>query len=67
MHVGTIVLQHRQGEGTDNLKTTYDVVNTPSLAILAGKNPQGRWRLLVEDKERVDKGRILQFSVSLSY
>ena len=67
MRVGTIVLQHRQGDGTDNLKTTYDVVNTPSLAILAGKNPQGRWRLLVEDKERVDEGQILQFSVSLSY
>ena len=67
MDVGTIILQHRQGGGTDNLKTTYDVVNTPSLAVLAGKNPQGRWRLLVEDKERVDEGRILQFSVSLSY
>lgn len=64
--VGTILLQSRQGGGSDNLKTTYDFINTPALAVLAGKSPQGRWRLIVQDKERADEGRILQFSVTLS-
>ncbi len=65
--VDAIVLHDRHGSGSNNLKTTYDFASTPALAALAGKGPQGRWRLIVEDKERVDEGRILQFSVSLSY
>ncbi|MDP1769199.1 MAG: S8 family serine peptidase [Nitrospirota bacterium] len=64
--VGAILLHNRQGGGSDNLKTTYDIANTPALAALAGKKPQGRWRLTVADKARADEGRILQFSVLLS-
>ncbi|HMS82462.1 MAG TPA: S8 family serine peptidase [Nitrospira sp.] len=65
--VGAIVLHNRQGTETDNLKVTYNAATTPALATLAGKNPQGRWRLIVEDKERADEGRILQFAVTLSH
>lgn len=67
MGVGAIVLHNRQGAETDNLKATYNTATTPALAALAGKSPQGRWRLIVEDKERVDEGRILQFSLMLGH
>jgi subtilisin-like proprotein convertase family protein len=32
---------------------------------LVGKNPKGKWSLTVQDKEKLDTGRILQFSVTL--
>jgi subtilisin-like proprotein convertase family protein len=34
---------------------------------LAGKNPKGQWSLTVQDKEKLDTGRILQFSVTLMF
>lgn len=65
--IKSIVLHERQGGGADNLRTTYDGVNTPSLMALIGKRPTGRWRLVVQDKERQDIGRILQFSVEFRF
>jgi subtilisin-like proprotein convertase family protein len=67
MGVGPVTLHDRTGGGTDNLKKTFDGVNTPGLADFAGKNPQGIWTLEVEDKERQDTGKILSFSVELSF
>jgi subtilisin-like proprotein convertase family protein len=34
---------------------------------LVGKNPMGKWSLTVQDKEKLDNGRILQFSVTLIF
>lgn len=65
--VKPIVLHERQGGGAENLRTTYDAVNTSLLTALVGKTPRGRWRLAVQDKERQDIGRILQFSVELRF
>jgi subtilisin family serine protease len=65
--VAPILLHNRTGGGTDNLKTIYDVATTPDLLTLSGKNPQGKWSLSVQDKEKLDTGRILQFSVTLIF
>lgn len=62
-----VTLHDRTGGGTDNLKTTYDQAGTPGLAVFAGKNPQGTWTLIVQDMEKLDTGRILSFSVELSF
>lgn len=65
--VSSILLHNRLGGGTDNLRTTYDVTTTPDLLALVGKNPAGKWSLTVQDKEKLDTGRILQFSVTLIF
>jgi subtilisin-like proprotein convertase family protein len=65
--VGPVTLHNRSGGGTDNLKQSFDVVNTPSLASLAGVTPQGTWRLQVEDQAQEDVGKIRSFTVELSY
>ena len=65
--VPSILLHNRTGGGTDNLRTTYDVTTTPDIMALAGKNPKGEWSLTVQDNEKLDTGRILQFSVTLNF
>ncbi|MFQ5846049.1 MAG: S8 family serine peptidase [Candidatus Methylomirabilales bacterium] len=65
--VGPITLHDRAGGGTNNLKKTFDAVSTPALAALAGKNPQGTWKLEVQDREKQDTGTILNFSVTLTF
>mgnify|MGYP001424798194 CR=1 FL=1 len=64
--IGPITLHNRTGGGTDNLRLTYDAASVPGLTALVGKNPQGLWTLSVQDKERQDTGRILQFTVTLT-
>jgi subtilisin-like proprotein convertase family protein len=58
MGVSQVILHNREGRGTDNIKKTYDAVSTPALLNLNGKKPQGTWVLVVQDKERLDTGRI---------
>ena len=65
--VSSVLLHNRIGGGTINLHTTYDVTTTPDLLPLIGKNPKGQWSLTVQDKEKLDTGRILQFSVTLNF
>jgi subtilisin-like proprotein convertase family protein len=65
--VSPILLHNRIGGGTANLRTSYDVTTSPDLMALAGKNPKGQWSLTVQDKEKLDTGRILQFSVTLIF
>jgi subtilisin-like proprotein convertase family protein len=65
--VSSVLLHNRVGGGIINLHTTYDVTTTPDLLALIGKNPKGQWSLTVQDKEKLDTGRILQFSVTLNF
>ena len=62
-----VIVHSRSGGGTDNLKKTFDTVNAPGLAALAGKSPQGTWTLLVQDREKLDTGTIRSFSVELVF
>ncbi len=62
-----IVLHDRQGGATDNIKTTYDEVNTLKLAAFKGKSPQGTWTLEVADKAEADTGNIRSFTIEIGF
>ncbi|MEA5565200.1 S8 family serine peptidase [Anabaena sp. UHCC 0399] len=62
-----IVLHSRQGGATDNIKKTYDEVNTPELATLKGKIPQGNWTLEVTDKAEADTGKIRSLTIEIGF
>lgn len=65
--VAPVTLHNREGGPTDNIKKTYDEVNAAGLVALRGKSPEGTWTLVVEDKERLDTGKIRSFTVELSF
>jgi subtilisin family serine protease len=67
MGVAPVILHNREGRGTDNIKKTYDEISTPGLAAFKGKSPQGTWTLVVQDKERVDTGKIRSFTLELRF
>ncbi|MFN6541254.1 MAG: S8 family serine peptidase [Nostoc sp. EkiNYC01] len=65
--VPPIILHDRLGGSTDNIKTTYDEVNTPKLAAFKGKSPQGTWTLEVADKANLDTGKIRSFTIEIAF
>ncbi len=65
LKIPAIVLHNRTGGGTDNLKATFDALNTPKLATLAGKTAAGEWALEVEDKAAGDEGQLRHFGLEL--
>lgn len=67
MGVAPVILHNREGRGTDNIKKTYDEISTPGLAAFKGKSPQGTWTLVVQDKERLDTGKIRSFTLELRF
>jgi subtilisin-like proprotein convertase family protein len=67
MGVASVKLHNREGGSTDNIKKTYDEVNAPGLVPLKGKSPQGTWTLIVEDKEKIDTGRIRSFTLEMGF
>ncbi|MEH2398766.1 S8 family serine peptidase [Nostoc sp.] len=62
-----IILHDRQGGATDNIKTTYDEVNTLKLAAFKGKSPQGTWTLQVADKAETDTGKIRSLTIEIGF
>ncbi|MEH2067939.1 MAG: S8 family serine peptidase [Nostoc sp.] len=62
-----IILHDRLGGSSDNIKTTYDEVNTPKLAAFKGKSPQGSWTLEVADKVNLDTGKICSFTIEIGF
>lgn len=65
--VGPIRLHAREGGSGDNIRRTYDVVSTPALQGLIGKNVTGDWSLKVEDAESQDEGTLHAFSLELGF
>ncbi len=64
--VSAIRLHNLEGGSTDNLKKTYDQINAPGLVALNGKSPKGTWTLVVEDKARLDTGKIRSFTLEMT-
>lgn len=62
-----VVLHNQTGGGTDNIKKTYDEVNTPALTSLKGKVPSGTWTLEVADKVRADTGTLRSLRLVLTF
>ena len=65
--VPPVILHDRQGGATDNIKTTYDEINTLKLAAFKGQNPQGTWTLEVADKAEADTGKIRSFTIEIGF
>ncbi|MDZ8188652.1 MAG: S8 family serine peptidase [Nostoc sp. ChiSLP02] len=65
--VPPIILHDRLGGSSDNIKTTYDEVNSPKLAAFKGKSPQGTWTLEVADKSNLDTGKIRSFTIEIGF
>ncbi len=65
--VTPVVLHDRAGGSSDNLKATYDGVNTPALAGLKGKDPSGTWTLAVADKAGQDTGILRSLRLELTF
>jgi subtilisin-like proprotein convertase family protein len=61
-----VVLHNKAGGTADNLRQSYDPLNTPGLAALEGSVQTGTWTLEVKDTATADTGRILRFGVELS-
>lgn len=62
-----VILHNRQGGATDNIKTTYDEINTLKLAAFKGKNPEGTWTLEVADKADADIGKIRSLIIEIGF
>jgi subtilisin-like proprotein convertase family protein len=62
-----IVLHKRAGGSMQNLKKTYDVGTTPGLGGFAGKSCKGTWTLQIQDAAAQDVGRLVSFSITLSF
>lgn len=67
MQSETVILHDRSGQGTDNIKKTYDEASTPQLANCKGKSPKGTWTLEVADKAGGDTGKIRSFTLELGF
>ncbi len=67
MGAAAVVLHDRAGGGTDNIKTSYDELNTPSLAGLKGIDPSGSWTLEVTDRARLDKGTLRSLRLEMTF
>jgi subtilisin-like proprotein convertase family protein len=61
------VLHDRTGGATQNLKRTYDMLDTAALASWKGKSLKGTWTLKIEDKEARDEGTLKQFGLELVF
>jgi len=62
-----VVLHDRTGGATQNLKRTYDMLDTQALAPLKGKGLKGTWTLDIEDAEARDEGTLKQFGLELVF
>ena len=60
-------LHNRTGAGADDLRRSYDATNAPTLASFAGLPAQGSWTLRVRDVASVDVGRLLGWSLRLTF
>ena len=65
--VNKITLHNRAGGATKNLKKIYDSATTPTLNALAGKSCKGTWTLQIRDAAALDFGKLVSFSLSLSF
>jgi subtilisin-like proprotein convertase family protein len=65
--IAPVVLHNQAGGSTDNIKKTYDEVNTPALTSLKGKDPSGTWTLEVADKARADTGTLRSLRLVLTF
>jgi subtilisin-like proprotein convertase family protein len=62
-----VTLHNRAGGPARDLKKTYDASTTPGLGAFAGKSCRGTWTLQIQDAAAEDVGRLVSFSLILSF
>ena len=61
------VLHDRAGGATQNIKRTYDMLDTAALASWKGKSLKGTWMLKIQDAEARDEGTLKQWGLELVF
>lgn len=61
----SVILQNRQGGGSNDLKATFTLQDTVGLSAFVGEQIQGEWLLLVQDLARIDTGTLHQWELTL--
>ncbi len=62
-----VVLHSRAGGSTRDLKRTYDASTTPGLTVFAGSSCRGTWTLSIADQVAQDSGKLVSFTLGLSF
>ena len=60
-----ITLHNRAGGSSDNIQTTYNISNLPTLNQLIGIESFGNWRLNVKDLASQDTGKLNRWAIRL--
>ena len=63
----SVFLHDREGGGSNDIKRSYDRTNHPDLDTLLQLTIQGDWSLHIKDLEGQDEGRLIAWSVKLTY
>lgn len=59
------VIHNNKGDSQDDLKGTFDISSTPSLANLLGQPVKGEWTLEVKDVSAIDKGTLNSWGLEI--
>ncbi len=62
-----VTLHNRAGGAAQNIKRSYDMLDTTALAAFKGKNLKGTWTLKIQDAEARDEGTLKQFGLELVF
>ncbi|HNX10270.1 MAG TPA: M6 family metalloprotease domain-containing protein, partial [Methanothrix sp.] len=59
------IIHDKKGESEDDLRGTFDISTTPSLANLLGQPVKGTWTLEVKDISAIDKGKLNSWGLEI--
>lgn len=59
------IIHDKKGESEDDLRGTFDISTTPSLANLLGQPVKGTWTLEVKDVSAIDKGKLNSWGLEI--
>jgi len=59
------IIHDKKGESEDDLRGTFDISTTPSLANLLGQPVKGAWTLEVKDVSAIDKGKLNSWGLEI--
>ena len=59
------IIHDKKGESEDDLRGTFDISTTPSLANLLGQPVKGKWTLEVKDVSAIDKGKLNSWGLEI--
>jgi subtilisin-like proprotein convertase family protein len=64
---GTAVILHdRRGGNADNIRSIFDITNTPGLSALTGQQIQGAWTLHIQDLAAQDIGTLNRWEIEIA-